>query len=222
MAAMSASGDHAASEVLRGLSRHLNRLNEDDRAARQRALEAIRKDTLDKSLPGVVLQEVLGALLRPLLRCLSDPVDRCREGAVDAIRELILRVPEPEQALPSLVPCLAQRLGGRELLEPSEELRLSAVELLRLTVELCGRRCGPYVDDVTTVLRRTIVDPCPEVKKESCRCAVSFAESVPGGWRLCPLPWLPHAWSCACGGCEPTHTHTSCSRLLHRCGVRST
>ncbi|KAM4535899.1 dynein axonemal assembly factor 5 [Fundulus diaphanus] len=177
---MAAAGDeHAAAEVLRGISRHLNCLNEDNKATRKRALESIKKQTVNNGLSGGVLQEVFSSLLKPLLKCLSDPTEKCREIAIAIITEFIRCVPKPEEALPYLMPCLAQRLGDKEILEPSEELRLSAVEMLTLTVELCGKYLAPYLNDTINILQRTIVDPFPDVKKESCKCTVSFARAVP-------------------------------------------
>uniref|UniRef100_A0A3P9HKG3 Dynein axonemal assembly factor 5 n=1 Tax=Oryzias latipes TaxID=8090 RepID=A0A3P9HKG3_ORYLA len=179
MAATAGGEEHASSEVLRGLAHHLNCLNEDNKATRKRAIEFIKKETVDKGLSSGVLQEIFSALLKPLLRCLSDPMERCRETAISVITEFIRCVPKPEEFLPYLMPCLAQRFGENEILEPAEELRLSAVDLLSLTVEVCGKHLAPYVSEMIRILQRTIVDPFPDVKRESCRCTVNFAQSVP-------------------------------------------
>ncbi|XP_045575837.1 dynein axonemal assembly factor 5 [Salmo salar] len=171
--------ERAASEVLRALARHLNCLNEDSKTTRKRALEAIRRETIDKGLSSGVLQEVFTCLLKSLLKCLSDPMERCRETAIHMLGDFIRCVPQPEDSLPYLMPALTQRLGGKEILEPAEELRLSMVEVLTLTVEVCGRHLAPYLDDMMKILQRTIVDPFPDVKRESCKCTVHFAKSVP-------------------------------------------
>ncbi|XP_028267789.1 dynein assembly factor 5, axonemal [Parambassis ranga] len=176
---MAAGDEHATSEVLRGLNRHLNCLNEDNKATRKRALEFIRKETVDKGLSSGVLQEVFSALLKPLLKCLTDPMERCRETAIAVLTKFIRCVPRPEEALPCLMLCLAQRYGEKEILEPAEELRLSAVEMLTLTVEVCGGHLAPYLNEMISILQRTIVDPFPDVKRESCRCTVNFAKCVP-------------------------------------------
>uniref|UniRef100_A0A8C8DHG9 Dynein axonemal assembly factor 5 n=1 Tax=Oryzias sinensis TaxID=183150 RepID=A0A8C8DHG9_9TELE len=179
MAATAGGEEHVSSEVLRGLAHHLNCLNEDNKATRKRAIEFIKKETVDKGLSSGVLQEIFSALLKPLLKCLSDPMERCRETAISVITEFIRCVPKPEEFLPYLMPCLAQRFGENEILEPAEELRLSAVDLLSLTVEVCGKHLAPYVSEMIKILQRTIVDPFPDVKRESCRCTVNFAQSVP-------------------------------------------
>ena len=67
--------------------------------------------------------------------------------------------------LPVLMPVLVVRLGSQEVVEPSEELRLSLVALLSALVQQCTDRIAPYVSDMVTILQRTIVDPFPEVKK---------------------------------------------------------
>uniref|UniRef100_A0A665V4L1 Dynein axonemal assembly factor 5 n=2 Tax=Echeneis naucrates TaxID=173247 RepID=A0A665V4L1_ECHNA len=179
MAAMAAGDEHAAGEVLRGLARHLNCLNEENKATRKRALEQIKRETVDKGLSSSVLQDIFSALLKPLLKCLSDPMERCRETAISVIKEFIRCVPKPEESLPYLMPCLAQRLGEKEILEPAEELRLSAVEMLTLTVEVCGKHLAPYLNEMINILQRTIIDPFPDVKRESCKCTVKFAQCVP-------------------------------------------
>nr|XP_057904336.1 dynein axonemal assembly factor 5 [Doryrhamphus excisus] len=176
---MASTEEHVSSEVLRGLARHLNCLSEDNKSTRKRALESIKKETVDKKLSGVVLQDLFSALLKPLLKCLSDPMERCREIAIMLISEFMRYVPEPQQSLPYLMPCMAQRFGEKEILEPAEELRLSAMEMLTLTVEVCGKQLAPYLNEMINILQRTIVDPFPDVKRESCKCTVNFAKCVP-------------------------------------------
>ncbi|KAG7267969.1 hypothetical protein CRUP_011931, partial [Coryphaenoides rupestris] len=177
MYAMALGEEHAAAaeDILSGLLRHLNALNEDNKATRKRALEAIKRETVDKGLCGGLLQAVFSRLLKPLLKCVSDPAERCRETAILTLGEFIRRVPRPGDALVYLVPCLTQRLAGKEVTEPAEELRLSLAEMLSLTVDVCGKQLAPYLDDMINMLRATIVDPFPAVKRESCKCT---AESL--------------------------------------------
>ncbi|XP_069839943.1 dynein axonemal assembly factor 5 [Dendropsophus ebraccatus] len=182
---MAADGEQrAASEVSQALARHLNCLNDDNKSTRKRALVSIQKEAEDRRLSSGVLQDVFGELLKPLLKCLSDPMEKCREIAIHILSHCITSVPRPEEALPYLVPAISQRLGGPEIMEPSEELRLALTQLLTLLAEVCGRRLGPYLDDMVRILQRTIVDPFPDVKKESCKCAASYAQSIPEHFHL--------------------------------------
>ncbi|XP_075035743.1 dynein axonemal assembly factor 5 [Mixophyes fleayi] len=177
---MAADGEQrAASEVFQALARHLNCLHDDNKSTRKRALAAIQKEAEDKRLSSAVLQEVFGELLKPLLKCLSDPMERCRELAVLILSYCVTNVPRPEESLPYLVPAITQRLGGPEIVEPSEELRLGLTQLLILLVEVCGKKLRPYLDEMIKILQRTIIDPFPDVKKESCKCAVNYAKSIP-------------------------------------------
>lgn len=177
-----ASDDRAAADVLKSLARHLNCLNEDNKSARRRALEAVKRETVEQRLSSAALQELFAGLLKALLKCLSDPAETCRDTAIQIITGFIRSVPKPEDSLPYLMPTLAQRLGGKEILEPAEELRLALMEMLSLLVEVCGRQLATYLDDIIKILQRTITDPFPEVKKESCKCTISFAQCVPGKW----------------------------------------
>lgn len=174
------SEERAAADVLKSLARHLNCLNEDNKSARRRALDAIKRETIDQGLSSAVLQEVFVCLLKTLLKCLSDPAETCRDTTIQIITAFIRSIPKPEDTLPYLMPSLAQRLGGKEMLEPAEELRLALMEMQSLVVEVCGRHLAPYLDDMIKILEKTITDPFPEVKKESCKCVISFSKSVPG------------------------------------------
>ncbi|KAK5856297.1 hypothetical protein PBY51_007905 [Eleginops maclovinus] len=93
--------------------------------------------------------------------------------------EFIRCIPKPEESLPYLMPCLAQRLGEKEIMEPAEELRLLAVEMLTLTVDVCGKHLAPYLTEIINILQRTVVDPFPDVRRESCKCTINVAKSMP-------------------------------------------
>ncbi|MBN3308045.1 DAAF5 factor, partial [Amia calva] len=171
--AMASAEELVAAGLSHAVARQLNCLTEDNKNTRKRALDAIRKETLGRDLSSGALQGLFDHLLKPLLRCLSDPMEKCRETSIQMLGDFIRRVPRPEDSLPYLVPALTQRLGGPEI------LRLALLGVLGLAVELCGGRLAAYVEDVVKILQRTLVDPFPDAKKESCRCTVSFARAVP-------------------------------------------
>ena len=68
-------------------------------------------------------------------------------------------------ALPYIMPVLVARLGQQEITESSEELRLSMITMLTSFMDHCGAKVPPYLNDVVTILQRTLVDPYHEVKK---------------------------------------------------------
>ncbi|MEE6498266.1 hypothetical protein FKM82_003023 [Ascaphus truei] len=179
MAAEAEGEQRAASEALQALARHLNGLKDHNKSTRRRALSAIQQEAGDKRLSSAGLQEVFGELLKPLLRCLADPMEKCRELATHIIGYCVANVPRPEEALPYLMPAVTQRLGSPEMVEPCEELRLGLIQLVTLTVEVCGKKLAPYVDEMVRILQMTITDPFPDVKKESCKCAMDYAKCIP-------------------------------------------
>ncbi|KAK1164736.1 dynein assembly factor 5, axonemal-like [Acipenser oxyrinchus oxyrinchus] len=179
MAALAVGEKRVAAEIVQAVARHLNCLNDENKITRKKALESIRKETLHQKVSSLVLQEVFTILLKPLLKCLSDPMEKCRETAIQMISDFIRNTPEPQEALPYFITTVAQRLGSQDIVEPAEELRLALVEVLTLTVEVCGESLAPYLDDMVRILQRTIVDPFPDVKKESCKCAANYAKCIP-------------------------------------------
>ncbi|XP_062444608.1 dynein axonemal assembly factor 5 [Rhea pennata] len=172
-----------AAEVAQALSRPLSCLQgpECGRGPRLRALEAIRAAVQERPLPGAVVQEVFAAhLVRPLARCLAgDAAERCRELALQLLHYGLSHGDRPGEALPVLLPALAQRLCPLGGWEPCEELRLGLVQLLSLLLRRCGASMAPYLSDVTRILQVTLLDNYAEVRRESCRCAVACAQAMP-------------------------------------------
>ncbi|XP_077979793.1 dynein axonemal assembly factor 5-like [Glandiceps talaboti] len=170
-----------ATEILQGIARQINCLSDDNRTTRRRAVDGIRKAILGKQPPVEkdVLQEVLNHIVKSILKSFSDPVEKCRELSITFISDCIPQINNIEDILPYLMPTLVQRLGGKEIVENAEELRLSMIEMLAIIIDVSKKKIGPYMDDLIQILQRTIVDPYPEVKKESCKCTSALAKSVP-------------------------------------------
>jgi len=124
--------------------RHLNCLQDQNRATRRRALETIRNELLSSENNG----NVVAVVIRPLLRAFSDPVEKCREIAIVAVSETVASTSEPCSLLQCVVPTLVQRLAQPEIVEPSEELRLKLVQLIRSAVDRCTLHVAPYLNDL--------------------------------------------------------------------------
>jgi len=80
-------------------------------------------------------------------------------------------------ALPYIMPVLVARLGQQEITESSEELRLSMVTMVTSFMDHCGSKVPPYLNDVITILQRTLVDPYHEVKKVNNRLLILCAKA---------------------------------------------
>lgn len=173
--------DQNSNAVLQGIARHINCLGEENRNTRKKALEGIKKDTLQRKPPLAAseLQLIFSEVAKPLLKIFSDPVEKCRELSIDIIREYMKNVDKPDESLPYVIPVLVQRLGQQEIIEPSEEIRLMLIEFLSEILENSGKKLSVYLDDLVRILQRTIPDPFPDVKKESCRCTSKIAKAIP-------------------------------------------
>ncbi|XP_022319894.2 dynein axonemal assembly factor 5-like [Crassostrea virginica] len=176
-----ASVDQNSNAVLQGIARHINCLGEENRNTRKKALEGIKKDTLQRkpTLEATELQLVFSEIAKPLLKIFSDPVEKCRELSISIFREFMEKAERPDDCLPYVMPVLVQRLGQQEVTEPSEEIRLMLAEFLTQIVEFSGKKLSVYLDDLVRILQRTILDPFPDVKKESCRCTSKVAKAIP-------------------------------------------
>lgn len=178
--------DENVQEIIQGLSRSLNCLGEESRFTRKKAMEGIIKDTLHRKpkVDGDILQGVLREVVKPCLKLVSDPVEKCRELSLSFLCECMKSVPDASEFLPYMIPVFVQRLGQQDIVEPSEEIRLNIVTLLSELIPLTKKKIGAYVDDLVKILQRTIVDPYPEVKKESCRCASLLAKATPESFHM--------------------------------------
>ncbi len=164
----------------------MNCLGEDNRNTRKRAIQGISKGTIEVKPPlkPEVLQGVLSEIIKPVLKLVSDPTEKCRELTICFLSKSMDKVTDATEYLPMIIPVLTLRLGQQELTEPSEELRLELVQWLSKIVQISQQKMSLYLDDLVRILQRTIVDPYPEVKKESCRCSVALASATKGYFHM--------------------------------------
>ncbi|KAM3826520.1 dynein axonemal assembly factor 5 [Vipera latastei] len=175
-----------ATELGPAVSRHLAGLQEESRAARLRALGSLR--ALVAEGPAAAVREVFGpALLRPLTRCLvGDPAERCRELALELLTLGLSQGAQPAEALPVLMPALAQRLGlPQGPGEPCEELRLGLLQLLTQLLRRCHRPAlAPFLPEALAVLRAALLDPFPPAKRQACQACQAAAAALPDHFHL--------------------------------------
>jgi len=150
---MDVAGSVGESDATHGIMRHLNCLQDQNRLARRRALEAIRNEIFSGQTNSVddrvvCASGVVEIIIRPLLRAFSDSVEKCRELAIITVIEVFESTQEPSSLLQCVIPTLVQRLAQPEIVEPSEELRLKLVELMHSAVQRCNVHVAPYLDDL--------------------------------------------------------------------------
>lgn len=64
-----------------------------------------------------------------------------------------------------IIPTIKQRLTSDDESEPTEEIRLLLVQTLQTIIDLNGEKCGVFIDDYVTMLKKTIVDSFADVRK---------------------------------------------------------
>lgn len=139
-------------------------------------MEKLQKEIFQSSqLSPQELDMVFKQMMKALLTLYSFPVDKCRELSIKMVTQFIQKIPEPWNDLPYIIPVLTDRLGGQEIVENTEEIRMLAVESLKYIIQTCKQHIDPYVKDVILILAVTIQDPFPDVKKESCQCVEELA-----------------------------------------------
>jgi len=160
------------------ITKYCNALQSDEKKKRSKGLEELSKFLHDHNSELQVAEKV--TIYKNILRCFNDKSEACREQAVKIVTEIISTLDQEEDYFTYLMPALLQRLGGQEIVEPSEEVRLLQVSLLHCVIKKYNPALLPsYLNDIIQILVKTLVDPYPKIKSESCKCAADLAETIP-------------------------------------------
>ncbi|KAJ1526826.1 hypothetical protein ONE63_008394 [Megalurothrips usitatus] len=164
------------------LQRTLNGLQSEERRKRKLAIDELRKCLLSRLVKSPTLLRDHEDVLKAILRCVSDQSEACRESSVNLLKEILLGNAIVNLSL--VMPVLSARLGSDEVVESSEEVRLASVELLHFVIKRAQKEILPFFNDIITILKKTILDPYPKIKKESCECASSLALTIPENFHM--------------------------------------
>lgn len=160
------------------LNKYCNELSSEDKRQRKRALENIKKVILtEKNIEDVIPSYEF--VQKNLVRCFKDNSEAVRELSILIVLEVLKVLPTKELYISSIMPVISERLSGETVQENSEEVRLCLVMLLSEFIQKYKDYLFHYLDDFINILVKTIVDPYPKVKKESCDCAAELAKSIP-------------------------------------------
>ncbi|CAH8642771.1 unnamed protein product [Dicrocoelium dendriticum] len=161
-------------------------LNDENRFVRKKALNDIGSYLSTKSgYLNYVYNErsllPLTELAQSLSSTLNDNIEVNRELAVKINHMLLDLTPDICNVASSLIPVLVKRLGQKEVVEPSEELRLDTLRLVQVMSEKMSD-ITPFVDELLTIIQHSLMDSYHEVKKLSCNIAQELAQK--GGERF--------------------------------------
>ncbi|XP_076750342.1 dynein axonemal assembly factor 5-like [Xylocopa sonorina] len=154
-------------------------LQSEEKKRRVHSLKEIRKLLeLQQSENEIIkLWEIVN---KPLLRILNDSVEECRDKTLEIVKLFIMNLTANDKYITYLLPILSKRLGSSEQIETSEEVRLKCISLLKIIISKYENLLAPYNDDLTKILKHTVTDNYPLVKRESCVCISEFAKNLPG------------------------------------------
>jgi dynein assembly factor 5, axonemal len=163
------------------LNRTVILLSDPNKITRQKALQALCNEL--KSSPMTSNDDThctrsMSHIVESVLKIFADPAEKNRDLALTYVSMYIAQYGTDktsfDQCLTAIMPVLVQRLGAIDIVEPSEEIRLKSVTLL---VDLCrGDRLALFLNEWINILKHTIVDPYPDVRKLSCELASKLAQ----------------------------------------------
>lgn len=166
------------------LNRNVVLLADPNKITRQKALQNLCNDLKAVTTTGAENGDNSRSsvhIIESMLKIFADPAEKNRDLALSYVSMYMAQYCTDEknldQIMTLLLPAFVQRLGMLDIVEPSEEIRLKSVSLL---MELCrGSRLSLYLNEWIAILKRTIVDPYPEVRKVSCELASKLAKGCP-------------------------------------------
>lgn len=181
--------------VAQALNKFIQAQKDTSKIARKNSLEALKKQLVDnfKADSQSALNfpdESLKLVLKMCLSSLSDAAEKCRELSADIVRLLLENDGKKstfwtDESTSSVVMTLNQRLGGREVKETSEEIRLQLYNLLVQLVEIKSadhvHTFEVHLTELVGLMQNAIGDNYPEVKKVGCQCAKLVANRLAKG-----------------------------------------
>lgn len=154
--------------------KHLKLLLSENRKIRKQNLDELIKVVSDKEFN--ISPDFLLSVKTFVYPCLNDGSEACRESAIQLMRVLVCLKCVDDIA--PIIFIIHKRIGNVTLLENSEEIRLLYVQLLWDIIKNNGQSILPCLDDIVSILVKSIVDPCPAVKKDSCLCVVDLVNAT--------------------------------------------
>ncbi|XP_043289630.1 dynein axonemal assembly factor 5 [Venturia canescens] len=161
------------------LSRICVSLQAEEKGRRKKALEELYACVSNNEWTTEEYLEIWDVVNKQLARSLTDDAEFCRNISIELWKKFLYNLPVDDKNIVHLMTILSRRLSPQELLETSEEVRLSCVKLLRLVIEKYAKYLSVYYDDFVAILARTVTDNYPEIKRESCQCIEELAKSIP-------------------------------------------
>ena len=177
--------------INQSLNKFSQGLKESSKFQRKNALETMKKQLIDSFSqdPSKIIYtpESIRIIFKSTLTVLADPMEKCRELGSEIISIILQKSDKTTwngELTSSLILTLAQRLGGKEVKETSEEIRLQLNGLIEKLIDFRSKEekalLEVHFQELVTILINSLGDNYPEVKKRGCSCAKLLAKNLAG------------------------------------------
>lgn len=165
-----------------------------ERVLRQRALKDLLK-LVTMHLEFSYIKDLFDVTYLHIIKCYTDKFETSRSLAAKIFSQFIEKLPpDNNYYLGYLVPVLKRRLGMKEIIEDSEEMRLELVEQLALLVDKFKYKndgdnflLSSY-NDIMDILLKTLNDPYSAVQRMACMVIKLMPKATPfNGDKIPPL-----------------------------------
>jgi dynein assembly factor 5 len=160
-------------------NKFLQSIKDDSKIKRKQALESISKEIQHQIDTNTLTNDLSKFLLKQILPIINDQYETCRELSIDLLINLNNKFNLSDDLLSVLILALRQRLGQKDIIEPSEEIRLKLFELIYNLINKCDKNLlNIHLDDLVAILQNSFHDNYAEVKKKGCLCTRALAKKV--------------------------------------------
>ncbi|KAK7070029.1 hypothetical protein SK128_001063 [Halocaridina rubra] len=165
------------------LNEILNLMQDQHKAKRKKALEKLEKlifESVEKESENrqPFLRQTLQFCLASLTSCMTDASEANRLKACEILMKFIEGEALTEKHLVDVIPVLYHRLAKVPQLEESEDVRLLYIKIIHGLAEYFQEKMTPYMNDIVNILKESVLDASPEVRKASCECVSTFAKAT--------------------------------------------
>lgn len=156
-----------------------------ERAVRQKALNNLLQ-IVSFGLEPTYAKELFDTTYLHIIKCYSDKFETSRSLAASIFSKFIDSLPSNnDHYLGYLVPVLKRRIGMKEIVEDSEEMRLQLMQQLHQIVDKFkyknegeDRLLSSY-NDIMDILLKTLTDPYSAVQQQACHVIKIMPKATP-------------------------------------------
>lgn len=151
-------------EIATTFSRLFIQIIDENRLKRRDALERILNDVTDRHCNP---EEDLYTCTK-VINSIFDTGERNREITCNILNKIISRQTNLTDFLPIIIPEFVKKLGDKDAIEPSEEIRHNLMETFLILVRKSGKPLSIFIGDLLKLCSNTLADSYSEIKRISC------------------------------------------------------